>query len=120
MPTVETTLYYADWCGHCHAFIDKWNDFDKKITQSNGKINGINVIVKKYEDSQIRENTHTINGKPVRGFPTVKIEVKNDDGKKVEYEYTGNRTSEALLEHVMHNSLDNLNQKPKNTETSNE
>ena len=107
MPTVETTLYFANWCGHCHSFMKEWDEFATMVN-SEKKINGIKVIANKYEESSFSTNKPSINETPVRGYPTVKISVSDDNGNSVEYEYNGKRTSEALISHIKNNSLSNI------------
>ncbi len=109
MPTVESTLYYAKWCGHCIDFEPKWDAFTSKVESNNEKLNGIKIVTKKYEDGSLGSTDAIINGKPIRGYPTVKIRVVNDNGDAVEYEYNGKRTSEALIDHITNHAVGNLN-----------
>lgn len=111
MPTVETTLYYADWCGHCHAFEPEWDKYAEKVDKMGNEIKGLKIITKKYEEKSLVKKKPTINGTDIRGYPTVKITVTGDDGKKVEYEYNGKRTMDHLFNHVTNVALENLNEK---------
>lgn len=108
MPSVESTLYYALWCGHCKSIKPNWDQFASQIEKLKGEINGINVIVNKYEESEMRAEKATINGKDIRGYPTIKITVKDDNNKSIEYEYTGKRTADALMSHITNDALSNL------------
>lgn len=102
MPTIETTLYYANWCGHCTQFEPEWDKFAEKIEEMGGKHNNTNIVTKKYEEQALtKENIKaTVNGNEIKGFPTVKITIKNDKGKQMEYEYNGRRNAEALYNHI--------------------
>jgi len=83
----RVTLYYADWCGHCQRFKPEWNKF---------KSSSKGIICEEYEDSQLqRMKNPLINGKPIQGFPTIKIEVNNR-----EYEYDGERDAKSLKRFV--------------------
>lgn len=108
MPTVESTLYFAHWCGHCKVFEPQWDEFASQVESNNGTLNGIKVVTKKYEEGSSPDQNPTINGKQIRGYPTVKIKVVGDDGKATEYEYTGKRTKQALIDHISNQSLNNL------------
>lgn len=123
MPTVETTLYFANWCGHCHKFMDEWDSFTAKINNKyGGEIKGTNnmkVITNKYEESSIKYEP-TINNKKIRGYPTVKISIKNEDGRSVEYEYSGKRTSDALIDHLKNHALNNLKNSDDNDTDTND
>lgn len=108
MPKLEISaqLYFADWCGHCHHFIPEWDKFAEQIEKNPGPNK---VVTKKYEEGSIpKDEKPTINGKEIRGYPTVKITVMSDKGKKVEYEYNGKRNSKALMEHVNKMAVKNL------------
>lgn len=108
MPTIESTLYFANWCGHCHAFVPQWDAFAKKINKEGGVVNGTKIKVAKFEESQMGGKKALINGKEIRGFPTVKIVVTDDNGKKVEYEYSGKRNADFLYNHITVDAIKNL------------
>lgn len=111
MPTIESTLYYADWCGHCKVFEPLWKHFEQDIkTNYDGKVNGINVILNSYEQKELNYKP-TINGKDIQGYPTVKFKIIGDDGTSVEYEYTGKRTEQSLMDHIKNHALNNLKNK---------
>ncbi len=66
-------LFKADWCGHCVAFKDKWNELnnDKLL---NNKI--------KFVEYDADKNTTEITAHNIQGFPTLLLNVNN---KKIEY-----------------------------------
>lgn len=102
MTTIETTLYFAHWCSHCIKFEPEWDKFASKIEKSEGAYKNLKIITKKYEESALqKENIDpTINGTKIRGFPTVKILVKKENGKSEEYEYDGRRDADSLFNHI--------------------
>jgi thiol-disulfide isomerase/thioredoxin len=88
--SINVTLYHANWCGHCQEFMPEWKNFEKKI-KSNG-----NVKIQAIEESTLsRDNMPKINGKDIRGFPTIKISKGNK-----EIDYNGERTANALSEYL--------------------
>lgn len=97
--SIDLILFYADWCGHCKSFKPEWKKLEDTIKEMDNKIKESVISLKSYEDSVIPQGLATINGKEIRGYPTVKITV-TDNGKKTEYEYNGQRTSQAVLEKI--------------------
>jgi len=108
MPSVEATLYFAHWCYHCKVFEPKWDEFATKLEKNNNKLGKIDVVTKKYEEGSLKGEKAHINGKEIRGYTTVKISVKDDNNRTVEYEYTGKRSSEALVDHIENHALNNI------------
>lgn len=76
------TLYYANWCGHCHSFMPTW-DALKGFFKQHG------IKAKQYED---KTNPTEIKSAGINGFPTIKI---NKNGK--EYEYRGPRDADSII-----------------------
>lgn len=111
MPNIETTLYYANWCGHCAHFEPHWDEFAKKIENIDGKHKGVNIVTKKYEEGVLSKQNikPTINNTNIRGYPTVKISIENDKGKKIEYEYNGKRNADSLYNHITVMAVEKLN-----------
>jgi hypothetical protein len=97
---IETTLFHAKWCGHCTRFLPEWKKYASQIGTSHGKIGKINIVAKEFEESTIKSDDALINGKHIKGFPTVKILVHNN-GKSAEYAYTGKRTADDLMYHII-------------------
>lgn len=89
--SANITLYHATWCGHCKTFMPEW---DKLIKQ---KLDGITY--NSYEAEQIEAQNATINGKPLAGFPTIKITLIND-GKKTEIDYMGKRRADEITNFI--------------------
>lgn len=97
MSTIECTLYYADWCGHCKQFEPEWDKFVSQIEPNK------RIQTKKYEDShmtKVEKANAKINGTGIRGFPTIKIKIIENCGKSTEYEYGGKRLSDDLIKHI--------------------
>lgn len=76
------TLYYANWCGHCHSFMPTWDALKGFFKQHS-------ITATQYED---KTHPEEIKSAGVRGFPTIKI---NKNGK--EYEYRGPRDADSLI-----------------------
>lgn len=90
MTQIKLELFHADWCGHCKNFMPEWKKFANDIKGDKS------VHVVDYESSSPNfAKVAKINGKPVEGFPTVKVTV---DG--TEHVYNNGRTAEALHETV--------------------
>ena len=72
------TLYYADWCPHCHDMMSDWNKLGK---QHKG------IKIEKFEEKETNFK--------VDGFPTIIFR----DGSKVE-KYEGERTKKAIVSYL--------------------
>ena len=72
------TLYYADWCPHCHNMMPEWNKLGK---------NHKGIKVEKFEENETDFQ--------VDGFPTIIFR----DGKKVE-KYEGDRSKKAIVSYL--------------------
>lgn len=95
---INSTLYHADWCGYCKQFLPEWSKFSKQVeTLSDDKII---YHAQKLEESSIpKDQMPTINGKDIRGYPTVKTTIRVNDNVQ-EIEYTGSRKAADLLDFV--------------------
>lgn len=100
MVTVDSTLLFAEWCGHCKTFKPEWEKFKKIINTQKGS--NINVTFHEYENNIIDKNPTLgkINGKNIQGYPTIKITVSSGN-QKIEYEYDGKRNANELLQHIV-------------------
>ena len=72
------TLYYADWCPHCHDMMSDWNKLGK---QHKG------IKIEKFEEKETNFK--------VDGFPTIIFR----NGSKVE-KYEGERTKKAIVSYL--------------------
>lgn len=79
--SVEVTLYYANWCGHCIRFKPDWEIIKNNMKGMN------NVKFFEFEDKDMKNGGATINGEPISGFPTIKVKL-NANGKTKEYDYS--------------------------------
>ena len=77
-PQKSITLYYADWCPHCHDIMPEWNKLGK---------NHKGIKVEKFEENETDFK--------VDGFPTIIFR----DGKKVE-KYEGDRSKKAIVSYL--------------------
>lgn len=96
----EITLYYADWCSHCHHFLPEWyrlkniyNKFKKQIAETYG----IELIINEYMEgtkemeTRLKEKSNI----KINGYPTIHIEY----GEVTEYE--GKRSALNLFQTVV-------------------
>ena len=90
MSEINVTLFHANWCKHCNDFMPEWNKFVEKFQN----VDGVNVNTVEQKDPEFA-NLATINGKSVRGFPTVKFGTPGD-----EFEYNGPRDERSLTKTV--------------------
>lgn len=88
---VNVTLFHANWCKHCVDFKPMWD----KIVHDASHL----IKLNSYEESQIDKldtKTKTINGGAIDGFPTIKINVMNN-----EYNYVGKRSDENIYKFII-------------------
>lgn len=78
MPNI--TLYYAEWCGHCQRFKPEWERLKKTAKD---KYPSITV-----EDYEQGKNPEVMRKAGINGYPTIKV-----NGK----EYNGKRNAEEIL-----------------------
>lgn len=76
--------YYADWCGHCKAMENEWENLESKC--DNDKRLNIAKVNDQYI-SQLNKNPN------VQGFPTIKLYKKGNEVK----DYSGERDSNSFL-----------------------
>jgi len=90
---VEVSLFYANWCGHCIRFKPYWDEFVKNVSKKS------NIVTNSYEDSDAKSISKLgiINGKPIVGYPTIKITVIYPNKNKKEIEYQGKHNSDDLM-----------------------
>jgi hypothetical protein len=92
--TINATLFYANWCGHCKVFKEEWLKFKNMIKDTT------NITSDDYEDSNLPKEGAKIQNKDIRGYPTIKI-TKTLNGNSTEYEYDGKRKAEDLYQHIL-------------------
>lgn len=107
MTIIEGTLYHADWCLHCIKFKPEWDKFCDKVSMMGGNFKDTKIITNDIQDSAIKEKV-LIGGKEIKGYPTLKIVVKNKKGKSTEYEYSGERSFDALYKHFTTEAVNKL------------
>lgn len=92
---ITITLFYANWCTHCHGFLPVWDKMvDDKKTGKNFRF----IKVEEVEIPDLPEEMRMVDGEDVRniGYPTIKISV---NGK--EYQYNGRRTARDIYQSIM-------------------
>jgi len=104
---VDTTLYYATWCGHCVHFKPEWEKLKKKIKSLNGKFNNIALTLHEYESENMPKNAR-INGQEIQGFPTIKVTVTKNGGNTQEFDYNGKRDSEHLFYYITNEAIKHI------------
>jgi len=102
--SVEGTLFYANWCGHCIKFKPEWEKLKQKVQDMGGKFGENIITLNDYEDSKVPNGFAKIEGKDIRGYPTIKITV-TVNGNKKEYEYEGKRNVGDLLNHLTKDAI---------------
>lgn len=105
--TINGTLFYANWCGHCQTFKPEWNKFKEMIAQQNENNKNMHITINEYEDSNLPTEGAKIQNKDIRGYPTVKITVRSGNNV-TEYEYDGKRTAKDLYNHVTKEAIKNI------------
>jgi len=84
--------YYADWCGHCKAMENEWENLESKCDK-NKRLN-----IAKVNDQYISQLEKNPN---VRGFPTIKLYSNGNEVK----DYDGERNSNSFLKFLKSNVL---------------
>jgi len=77
-PQKSLTLYYADWCPHCHDMMPEWNKLKSK-----------------YKDVKIEKLEQKQTNVKVDGYPTIIFR----DGNKMEV-YDGERSKTAIVNYL--------------------
>ena len=85
-PTVK--LYYANWCGHCRNFADKWSALKNFFDQND-------VAHEEFEDGSNKEE---IKNAKISAYPTLRIE----RGNEIE-EYRGPMDVQSIIQRVLPN-----------------
>ena len=91
--SANITLYHATWCGHCISFLPEWEKIKKEKSDK--------ISFNEYESEEVEAKNATIDGKPLQGFPSIKITFKDSNGKNTkEIDYVGKRRKEEILDFV--------------------
>jgi len=99
---IKTTLYHADWCGHCQNFMSEWESLAADMDKKKIKHNNVNFSYAAFEETALKESKEddaTVNGEPVRGYPTIKISIEKNGNKK-EFEYNGKRRKDEIASYL--------------------
>ena len=83
------SFYYAPWCGHCKKMMPEFEKFNQEYGSGNAKINGRNVVVKKFSSEEDKEEMAKAG---VKGFPDFRL-----NGNKLNVK---NRTKEGIVEAI--------------------
>lgn len=105
--SIDSTLFYANWCGHCVDFKSEWGKFKEMIEQNGGKYKGMKISSHEYEDSALPSGGAKILNKDIKGYPTIKITITSGN-KSTEYEYDGKRNADELFYHITEKAIKNL------------
>lgn len=92
---ITITLFYAEWCNHCHSFLPVW---DKMVNEKKTEKNFRFVKVEEVEIPNLPEEMRMVEGDDVRniGYPTIKISVNGHD-----YQYNGRRTARDIYQSII-------------------
>jgi hypothetical protein len=114
----KNSIYITNLDDKIVEFVKAWFDMfnieysdNTKINNIGGSVNGVNIKTHKMEDSRIKEGDAKINGKKIRGYPTVKISIIDKKGKRTELEYNGKRNADDLYNYFTNDLVKNMNKK---------
>lgn len=98
---IKTTLYHANWCGHCKTFMPEWKSLAADMDGKKIKHNNVIFSHAAFEESALRDSKEdaTVNGEPVRGYPTIKISIEKNGATK-EFEYNGKRRKDEIASYL--------------------
>jgi glutaredoxin len=96
--SLELTLYYANWCGHCVKFKKSWEEIKSGIKKINNEYKGVKISANEFEEKQLKHGGK-INGKDIDGYPTLKITLEAGKEHK-EYEYKKEHDVKTILNYI--------------------
>ena len=70
---VLINFYFAEWCPHCHDFMDTWNSIKQKLLKLGYEVNEYKSGTEIGDRMISRDN--------VPGFPTIMVFIDGDGGK---------------------------------------
>ena len=85
--------FFAPWCGYCKMMKNDWDALEH-VTPKN-----INVTILEVENTMVEHLPPHIRGQ-VRGYPTI---MKIDKGGREQTMFSGNRTTDDMLNFIKHN-----------------
>jgi protein disulfide-isomerase A6 len=103
---IEMTLYYADWCGHCHTIKPEWKKLKENIKDKKNINKNVKIEINEYEHEYLSNiGGGKINGKEIDGYPTIKIKLING---KEENEYNFDNYGKERSANYMTSFIKNL------------
>jgi thiol-disulfide isomerase/thioredoxin len=101
--SVEITLYYANWCGHCVRFKPAWEELKENISKLKDNHKKVHIKIEEYEHENLSKlGGGKINGVDIDGYPTIKIKLSHGKEEK-EYNfdnYGKERNSEYMTKFI--------------------
>jgi len=95
-PTLECTLFYANWCGHCVNAKKEWEILQNKVSNIQDEFKNVKIIVNKFEEAESNKLKNSqINGKNIDGYPTIRFKLTSGKDTK-DYEYDKERKADIL------------------------
>lgn len=93
---VILSIYTADWCPHCIDF--KKNELGNLY---NHYKNSKNVMIKNIDCTNDKDNKiKTMSGKPLEGYPSLIINVFDENNNMKEINYDGDRTANEIISFI--------------------
>jgi hypothetical protein len=80
------TLYYANWCSHCHHVLPFYNQLMEENDNND-------IIYKKIENDELINNPEEMS--KINGYPTILVNYKEK-----EYIYNGYRDKTSLIKYI--------------------
>lgn len=94
--SASINFYFAEWCPHCHDFMDTWNSIKQKLLKLGYEVN-------EYK-SGTEIGDRMISKDNVPGFPTIMVFIDREgkkDGKKMSYDIPIVGDSDEMVSKIM-------------------
>lgn len=92
--SASINFYFAEWCPHCHDFMDTWNSIKRKLLKLGYEVN-------EYK-SGTEIGDRMISKDNVPGFPTIMVFIDGEkDGKKMSYDIPIVGDSDEMISKIM-------------------